>query len=83
MTEPRIQYTQTSDGVSIAFYSMGDGPAIVHMPYLRFSHVQLEWRQPETRAWYERLSEHRQLVRYDPRGIGLSDRSRSITPSSP
>ena len=39
-----------------------------------FSHLQLEWRLPEFRTWYERLAEKRKLVRYDLRGSGLSER---------
>ncbi len=27
--EPRIQYAKTADGVSIAFYEMGEGPPLV------------------------------------------------------
>jgi class 3 adenylate cyclase len=71
--EPRIQYARTSDGVSIAYSTLGEGPVLLHGPLL-FSHLQLEWETPECRRWYERLAERRQLVRYDPRGLGLSQR---------
>ncbi len=27
--EPRIQYAKTSDGVDIAFWTMGEGPTLV------------------------------------------------------
>ena len=72
--EPRVQYAQTADGVSIAFWTLGEGVPLVLMLSLPFSHVQLEWRMPEFRRWYERLAETRKLVRYDSRGSGLSDR---------
>ncbi len=72
--EPRIQYAQTADGVSIAFYTLGDGPAFIEMPWFPSTHIQLEWQIPELRAWYERLAVTRKLVRYDARGTGLSDR---------
>jgi len=71
--EPRIQYAKTKDGVSIAFWTLGEGMPFVHLP-VEFSHVQLEWQVPECRRWYERLAEKRKLVRWDPRGFGLSDR---------
>ena len=71
--EPRIQYAQTVDGVSIAFWTLGEGMPLVHLP-LVFSHIQLEWELPECRRWYERLAEKRKLVRADPRGMGLSER---------
>ena len=72
--EPRIQYARTSDGVNIAYWTLGDGTPFVHMPWFRMSHVQLEWQIPEIRRWYEALSDKTQLVRYDARGIGLSQR---------
>ncbi len=72
--EPRIQYAQTKDGVSIAFWTLGEGMPLVVMPNMPFSHIQLEWQLPEYRRWYERLAEKRMLVRFDPRGTGLSDR---------
>ncbi len=31
--EPRIQYAKTEDGVSIAYASRGEGPALVVLPY--------------------------------------------------
>ena len=71
--EPRIQYAKTSDGVSIAFSTMGEGMPFVHMPH-PFTHLQLDWEMPELRSWYERLAEKRMLVRYDVRATGLSDR---------
>jgi class 3 adenylate cyclase len=71
--EPRIQYAQTADGVSIAFWTLGEGMPFVHTSLI-FSHIQLEWQYPECRRWYERLAEKRKLVRYDARGVGLSER---------
>ena len=29
--EPRIQYAKTSDGVSIAAYAIGQGPAVLYL----------------------------------------------------
>jgi len=73
--EPRIQYTQTKDGVSIAFSTLGEGmPFVSGGPSIPFSHIQLEWQIPEARRWYELLAEKRMLVRYDYRGCGLSER---------
>ena len=72
--EPRIQYAQTADGVSIAFWTLGEGAPLVVMPTIPFSHIQLEWQIPEYRHWYELLAEGRRLIRYDGRGAGLSDR---------
>ena len=73
--EPRIQYAQTADGVSIAFWTMGEGTPLVLMPNIPWSHIQLEWQIPGWRRWYERMAEKRKVVRYDSRGSGLSDRN--------
>jgi class 3 adenylate cyclase len=72
--EPRIQYAKTPDGVSIAFWTLGEGQPLVQMSSLPLSHIQLEWQDPGWHRWYERLAEKRKLVRYDGRGTGLSDR---------
>ena len=72
--EPRIQYAQTIDGIRIAFCVFGSGPPLVALPPLPFSHVQAEWRSPPQRRWYEALSSRFRVIRFDPRGCGLSDR---------
>ncbi len=73
--EPRIQYAQTKDGVSIAFWTLGQGMPIVQMPSIPLSNIHLEWQIPVFHTWYERLAEKRKLIRYDGRGTGTSERS--------
>ncbi len=73
--EPRIHYAKTTDGVSIAYWTLGKGVPLVHMPF-NIGHIQMEWEYQECREWYQRLAEDRMLVRYDLRGTGLSDRER-------
>jgi pimeloyl-ACP methyl ester carboxylesterase len=70
--KPRIQYARTSDGVSIAYHAIGDGPALVYL--IPVSLLVKEWAYPEQRAWLERLAQHHRVIRLDSRGIGLSDR---------
>ena len=73
--EPQIRYARTSDGVSIAYWTMGErGVPLIMSPPLGWSHISLELRNPELASWYERLASKRVLVRYDPRNHGLSDR---------
>jgi len=72
--EPRIHYAQTKDGVSIAYWTMGDGLPLVYMYLGGYSHIQLEWGSPAFRRVYERMAQKRMVVRYDSRGCGLSDR---------
>ena len=74
MTEPRIQYAKTSDGVSIAYWTMGDGEPLVYMPWTPFSHIAMEWQDPQHQRFCEGLAEGGLLVHYDGRASGSSDR---------
>ncbi len=60
--------------MAIAFWVAGQGVPLIHLPWAPWSHVQLEWQNPDFHRWYERLSHRCQVVRYDGRGSGLSDR---------
>lgn len=71
--QPRIRYATTADGVSIAFWTLGEGSPLVYMAGGPWSHIEL-WDIPECRRWYERLAKKRMLVRYDVRGTGFSER---------
>jgi class 3 adenylate cyclase/pimeloyl-ACP methyl ester carboxylesterase len=72
--EPRIRYARTEDGVSIAFWTLGEGVPLVRMQPTPFSHSLLEWSVPEIRIWHEPLAERYKLIRFDHRGTGLSQR---------
>jgi DNA-binding CsgD family transcriptional regulator/pimeloyl-ACP methyl ester carboxylesterase len=69
-----IRYARTLDDVSIAYWSVGNGPPLVLMPGLT-SHVRVDIAA--RRKLYERLSAHHQLIRYDGRGQGMSARVES------
>ena len=70
--QPRIQYARTADGANLAFWALGEGSPLIQMPSIPFSHVQMEWEDPDWHAWYEAISPGFKLVRYDTRGCGLS-----------
>src|SRR3990172_2765922 len=72
--EPRIHYAKTSDGVSIAFSTLGEGAPFVQMATIPFGFMAGHSEVPEWRAWNEQIARRRMLVRYDCRGAGLSDR---------
>ena len=71
--EPRIQYAKTSDGVSIAFMVAGDSVPVVH-PFFYLSHLQLNWANDYSGQWMRALADRYQLIAYDARGNGLSER---------
>ncbi len=70
-TSPRIQFARTKDGLSIAYAVSGSGPPLVRALGW-FTHLELEWRWPKARRFWERLARNHTLVRYDGRGMGLS-----------
>ena len=71
--EPRIQYAKTSDGVSIAYSTVGEGRSLIGMPPPGFNHAELVWEMFGA-IWQPVLGKYR-AVTYDSRGSGLSDRS--------
>jgi class 3 adenylate cyclase len=69
-----VQYVTTADGVSIAYWVMGDGVPLVVPPVLPTSHLEMEWQIVSRRQVYEALSRSARVVRYDCRGMGMSQR---------
>jgi class 3 adenylate cyclase len=76
MEQPRIQYAKTTDGVSIAYWTAGSGPAFVQMPGNMFGPTgSVIAGDGRPQRWTERLAQRRMVVRYNPRGFGQSDRN--------
>ena len=70
--EPQIKYALTDDGVSIGYWTIGEGNPLI-WPHGAVGATSLRaWRTPEGRALIERIAAHRMLVRYDARGFGIS-----------
>jgi DNA-binding winged helix-turn-helix (wHTH) protein len=70
--EQRIGFCQATDGVRIAYATVGQGPPLVRAAHW-MTHLDYEWDSPVWRHWMEGLSRGRTFVRYDERGCGLSD----------
>ena len=73
MERSGIQFVSSADGTSIAYRSVGSGPPIIVLHNWTVSHAELEWELSSLRSFYEALGEHREVIRLDPRGAGLSD----------
>jgi pimeloyl-ACP methyl ester carboxylesterase len=69
----QIQYCAASDGVRIAFAATGEGSPIVRTS-LWMTHLQHDFTDPVWRHVVLGLARHHRLVRYDPRGEGMSQR---------
>jgi pimeloyl-ACP methyl ester carboxylesterase len=78
---PDTMYARTRDGAHIAYQVLGAGPIDLLEPS-GGSYISIDVRDEEPR-WYQferRLASFSRLIRFDLRGIGLSD---PISPSSP
>ena len=67
-----MQFATAGDGVRIAYGTAGDGPTLLRVPSLPFSHSQREWENGS--EFFEKMAEKWTVVQFDPRGTGLSER---------
>jgi DNA-binding winged helix-turn-helix (wHTH) protein/pimeloyl-ACP methyl ester carboxylesterase len=69
----KISFCRTSDNVAIALATVGSGPPLVKTANW-LNHLEYDWESPIWSPSLKRLAQRFQLVRYDGRGNGLSDR---------
>ena len=74
LSNPSIRFCTSRDGTRIAYAVAGDGPALVKALHLA-SHLETDAGHPVLGAMVAAMAKGRKLVRYDPRGFGLSDRN--------
>src|SRR5687768_3912674 len=74
MRNQQVRFCRSFDDASIAYAVSGDGPPVVMLPNW-LTHLEYQWRSVAWRPWLEALSTRYRLIRYDPRGCGLSDRN--------
>jgi DNA-binding CsgD family transcriptional regulator/pimeloyl-ACP methyl ester carboxylesterase len=72
--EPETGFARTTDGVSISWSSVGEGPVLIHMPGVPFSNRAAEWRIAVLREAFVGLARNLRLIQYDGRGTGHSQR---------
>lgn len=73
--DQKINFARSSGNHRIAYALSGEGPPLVRVGTW-LTHLQHDWNSPIWRHWFEFFSEQHTLVRYDPRGCGLSDRDK-------
>jgi pimeloyl-ACP methyl ester carboxylesterase len=71
--EQEIKFATTKDGARIAYSVIGSGQVIVRV-LGHFTHLEKEWEWPDLRHFWEQLATNFTVVRYDGRGIGLSEK---------
>lgn len=69
-----IRFCSTHDGLRLAYATTGQGPALVRAAHF-LTHLEFDPASPVWAPWLQTLSRDRQLLRYDGRGCGLSDRT--------
>ena len=67
-----IGFCKASDGVSIAYATVGNGPPLVKAANW-LNHLDLDWDSPIWGDTFRRCASHHTFIRYDERGNGLSD----------
>ena len=77
--ERDIRYCTTADGVSIAYWTFGEGPPLVYIAQPVLTSTAGDYKLTTTRNWFERLASERRIVRFDPRGTGLSNENGDFT----
>ena len=72
LARPNVRFTTTTDGVDIGFWEIGSGPPLLLAQNRSLSHAELEWTVPSMAALYMELARYFRVVRFDPRGAGIS-----------
>jgi class 3 adenylate cyclase len=73
---PETQYARNGD-VSIAYQAFGEGPTFVGLPGI-INNVEVIWDDVNSRHWLSTLATFCQVVIYDKRGQGLSERDTGV-----
>lgn len=68
------RYAKVGD-IHVAYQTVGSGPVdLVYVPGI-FTHLEWQWEEPSYAAYLRDLASFSRLIMFDPRGLGLSDRS--------
>ena len=70
--EQEIRFCTTSDGVRIAYATVGHGPPLIKTANW-LNHLEYDWDSPIWRHVFRGLARDHRLIRYDARSNGLSD----------
>jgi len=72
MSQQRIRYLRTPDGVQLAWAEAGSGPPLLKAANW-LTHLEFDWDSPAWRHWIRFFAAHFRFVRYDERGCGMTD----------
>ncbi len=66
-----IRYLKTSDGIELAWATMGKGPSLIKAANW-LTHLQYDLESPVWLHWIKFFAQHFHFVRYDERGCGMT-----------
>lgn len=69
-----VSYCKTKDGFNLAVASVGSGPPIIRASHWATS-ADYDWENLSTGPLLQHLADRFRVIRYDGRGMGLSDRA--------
>jgi class 3 adenylate cyclase len=73
MRPPETQYAVAPDGVRLAYQVTGGGDIDLVLMQGAVTHLELQWEDPKFIRFFERLSAFSRLIRFDRRGMGMSE----------
>lgn len=74
MLHPEVHYGSADDGAAIAYATVGSGPVSVVLVSPMVSQLEVALEEPAYEQFISRLAAWSQVVMFDRRGTGLSDR---------
>jgi class 3 adenylate cyclase len=70
---PETRYALAPDGVHLAYQVTGSGEIDLVLMHGAVAHLEIAWEDARFRRLFERLSSFSRLIRFDRRGMGMSD----------
>jgi class 3 adenylate cyclase/pimeloyl-ACP methyl ester carboxylesterase len=70
---PQTRYLRL-DGLRLAYQVLGEGPPDIVLSAGSFNHTEAVWEEPAAAVFLDRLASFSRLIRFDPFGVGGSDR---------
>ena len=70
--QQQIRFCKSAGGIQLGYAISGNGPPLVKVANF-LTHLEYDWASPVVRPFLLELGRGRTLIRYDPRGCGLSD----------
>ena len=78
MDTPETRYATTTDGTSIAYHTVGDGPIDLIWLHAFMGSLEVIWEQEAMRSITNKLASFARVIRHDMRATGLSGRATEL-----